>query len=52
MDGLCTRDVRIGLRTVSYTAYSLVLMPVIQYESKPNPYRKPKSQTVDGTARP
>jgi len=40
---------RVGLRTVPYTAYGHIFMAVIQYENKPNPYHKLKSQTVDGT---
>jgi len=49
---LRARDVRLGLRTVAYTAYGRVLTPVIWYETKPDLYHKPKSQTVDGTVRP
>ena len=49
---LHAQDVWLGLHTVAYTAYGHVLTPVIQYETKPDLYHKPKSQTVDGMVRP
>ena len=41
----------LGLCTILYTAYSCIFTAVIQYENKPDPYHKLKSQTVDGMVR-
>jgi len=40
----------VGLRAVQYTAYGRIFTAVIRYEDDHDPYRKPKSKTVDGTA--